>query len=421
MNIRQILLGLPLAAAGFLPLTALAVDVDLTKPPPKATNRTPLTISGPGSERVVDFSLWQSAILTTEVIGQITSGIFCNDPNKATYTKKLDDWFVQQLSKTFKTLATQQGFTTAEATRSVFDDKKNSADFKIGATLQALDYRICATSDTVKGNAYAKIKWEIFSARRQKVVYSPVIEASFDSTKTMPTSEFYDAWMRTIAGNLLGDPKFVELVRSGGLTEAEPAVALPALKIAADRVVKGEIARSATDLVKAVVTVESGVGSGTAFYISRTGHLLTNAHVVADAKFVRIKLSDGRSLVGEVLRQDKARDIALLQTDPVNFDVFGLRLSAPNLGEEVFALGSPLGAALSGTLTRGVMSSKRVIEGVAFLQSDVAVNPGNSGGPLVDGKGQVIGVAQLRAEVGLGLFIPIEDALEKLALTVAAP
>lgn len=144
--------------------------------------------------------------------------------------------------------------------------------------------------------------------------------------------------------------------------------------------------------------------------------------MVADAKFVRVRLSDGRSLVGEVLRQDKARDIALLQTDPVSFDVLGLRLSAAQLGEEVFALGSPYGASMSGTLTRGVMSSKRVLEGVAFLQSDVAINPGNSGGPLVDAKGQVIGIAQLRSETaGLNLFIPIEDALEKLALTVAAP
>jgi serine protease Do len=133
-----------------------------------------------------------------------------------------------------------------------------------------------------------------------------------------------------------------------------------------------------------------------------------------------VRLSDGRNLVGEVLRSDKVRDVALLRTDPVAFDVFALRAEEARTGEEVFALGSPLGKVLSGTLTRGVLSARRVIEGVSFLQSDVAVNPGNSGGPLIDGQGRVVGIAQIGGSEGglqgLGLFVPIQEAMDQLAL-----
>jgi len=414
--------GLPLVAACLIPAQAFATDVDLTKPQPKAGNRTPLRMSGPGSERTIDFSLWQSELSVGEVFGHVTPGVFCSGSEKLRYTKKFDDWLVAILSRNFKDLAARQGFALADRARSVFEDKKSGADFKIGATLLAFDYRSCNSGgETMTGSAYAKIKWEVFSARRQKVVYTPIIESSFEATNKVTIEEFDKQFMLTVAGNLLGDPKFIELLRSGGLTEADAAPALPPLRIEAEKVVTGGVAQAPAALVKAVVTVESGTGSGSAFYVSRAGHLLTNQHVVADAKFVRIKLSDGRSVVGEVLRSDKARDVALLQTDPVTFDVLGLRPDAAQVGDEVYALGSPFGAVLSGSLSKGVLSARRVLEGVPFLQSDVAINPGSSGGPLLDARGRVIGIAQLGStSAGVNLFIPIDEALERLSLSVTA-
>jgi hypothetical protein len=411
--------GLPFAAACLLPLHASGADVDVTKPQPKAVNKAPLRISGPGSERTLDFSLWQSQLQVGEVFGQIEHGMFCSGPDKLRYTKKFDDWFVATLSRNFKDLAAKQGFALSDRARSVFEDKSTGADFKLGVTLLAFDYRVCSSEEVLTGSAYAKMKWEVFSARRQKVVYAPVIESSYEVSTKTPAEEFSNKLMQTMAGNLLADPKFIELIQSGGLTEADAAPALPRLQIAAEKVVNGGVAQSSNALVKAVVTVESGVGSGSAFYVSRAGHLLTNYHVVADAKFVRIKLSDGRSVVGEVLRSDKVRDVALLQTDPISFDALALRTDAPQVGDEVFALGSPFGAALSGSVSRGVLSARRVLESVPFLQSDVAINPGSSGGPLLDAKGRVVGIAQLGStSAGVNLFIPIDEALEKLWLTV---
>jgi len=400
-------------------MRAQGADVDLTKPQPKANNRPPLRISGPGSERSLEFALWKSDVPANEVVGSMEHGLFCTGAEKLRYGQKLETWFVTRLSRNLKELAAKQGYTLADRARSVFEDKSNGADFRIGATLIALDYRACIGSDTASGSAYSKLRWEVFSARRQKVVYSTVLESSFASSSKMGEEDFDNAFALAAVSNLLGDPKFVEMVKSGGLTEADEGPRMATMQIAAEKVVNGGVAQSSTNLVKAVVTVESGVGSGSAFYISRSGHLLTNHHVVADAKFVRIKLSDGRSLVGEVLRSDKARDVALVLTDPVNIDALGLRSNALQVGDEVFALGSPFGAMLSGSLSRGVLSARRVVEGVPFLQSDVAINPGSSGGPLLDASGRVVGIAQLGSRsAGVNLFIPIDDALEKLALTV---
>jgi len=280
------------------------------------------------------------------------------------------------------------------------------------------DYRSCGDKEQ-SGSAWSKVKWEVFSVRRQQVVYSAVIESSFASSKDVPEKEFDAAMMAGLVDNLLADPAFVAVIKSGGMAEAAPAQAQPALHLDPGQTVTGGVDKATPKILAAVATVESGIGSGSAFYISQEGYLLTNKHVVGDDKFVRVKLSNGRSLVGEVIRVDKVRDVALLHTDPVGGEALALRSDAGTIGEVVYAVGSPFGQSLSGTITRGVLSARRVFEGVPFLQSDVAVNPGNSGGPLLDGNGRVIGMSAIKTEAqGINIFIPIDDVLDKLSLTL---
>ena len=142
--------------------------------------------------------------------------------------------------------------------------------------------------------------------------------------------------------------------------------------------------------------------------------------MVGGAKYVKLKTSNGKSLVGQVMRIDSIRDVALIKTESNGQPSLAIRKTAPAVGEEVFAIGSPFGDKLSGTLTQGVLSSRRTLEGVTFLQSDVAVTFGNSGGPLLDASGAVIGmtVMGIGKTGGINFFIPIDEALEKLALNV---
>ncbi len=161
-----------------------------------------------------------------------------------------------------------------------------------------------------------------------------------------------------------------------------------------------------------------GMGSG--FIISSDGLILTNAHVVRDAKDVTVKLSDRREYTAKVLGLDTATDIAVLRIDAKNLPV--VRLGDPKnleVGDPVLAIGAPYG--LEETATSGIVSAKgRSLPGdavVPFIQTDAAVNPGNSGGPLFDGTGSVVGInSQIYSRSGgfqgVSFAIPINVALK---------
>lgn len=161
-----------------------------------------------------------------------------------------------------------------------------------------------------------------------------------------------------------------------------------------------------------------GLGSG--FIISSDGLILTNAHVVREAKDVTVKLSDRREFTAKVLGSDTTTDIAVLRINATGLPV--VRLGDPRqleVGDPVLAIGAPYG--LEQTATQGIVSAKgRSLPGdsvVPFIQTDAAVNPGNSGGPLFDGSGSVVGInAQIYSQSGgfqgLSFAIPINVALK---------
>ena len=161
-----------------------------------------------------------------------------------------------------------------------------------------------------------------------------------------------------------------------------------------------------------------GLGSG--FIISSDGLILTNAHVVREAKEVTVKLSDRREFSAKVLGSDTTTDIAVLRIAATGLPVVRLGDARQiEVGDPVLAIGAPYG--LEQTATQGIVSAKgRSLPGdavVPFIQTDAAVNPGNSGGPLFDGTGAVVGInAQIYSQSGgfqgLSFSIPINLALK---------
>ncbi len=159
-------------------------------------------------------------------------------------------------------------------------------------------------------------------------------------------------------------------------------------------------------------------GAGSGFIISPDGVILTNAHVVRDAKEVTVKLQDRREYRARVLGSDAKTDVAVLKIDAKNLPVVPVgRSSDLKVGEWVLAIGSPFG--LDSSVTAGVVSAKgRSLpddSNVPFIQTDVAVNPGNSGGPLFNTKGEVVGInsqiySQTGGYMGLSFAIPIDVA-----------
>ena len=155
-----------------------------------------------------------------------------------------------------------------------------------------------------------------------------------------------------------------------------------------------------------VVQIITGGSSGSGFIIRADGLVVTNEHVVGNARTVRVWLTNGRSYEGEVLERDATSDLALVKIgDNQRFEA--LAIGDPKrvrVGDEVLALGFPLADRIGSdfTVTRGIVSSKRTEIGVEQFQTDAAINPGNSGGPLVNNSGEVIGVNTSRIEATSG-------------------
>jgi S1-C subfamily serine protease len=164
-------------------------------------------------------------------------------------------------------------------------------------------------------------------------------------------------------------------------------------------------------------------GSGSGVAISSDGYMLTSAHVVAGGEGMSASFSDGREVGAEVVGADSLSDLAVVRAEAS--DLAWARLGDADelrVGQLVVAIGSPMG--LAGTVTAGVVSALgrslptrsgsagRLVENV--IQTDAALNPGNSGGALSDGLARVVGINTAVAGIGLGLAIPINDATRKI-------
>jgi len=163
---------------------------------------------------------------------------------------------------------------------------------------------------------------------------------------------------------------------------------------------------------------EEGQGSG--FVIDKEGHILTNYHVIAEARQVEVSMHNRKTYRATIVGVDRSHDLAVLQIKAPDLQAMTLGDSTHlQVGQKVYAIGNPFG--LEGTLTRGIVSSIRQVQepdGMTIdeaIQTDAAINPGNSGGPLLNWRGEVIGINTMIASnvgqsAGIGFAIPINTA-----------
>lgn len=167
----------------------------------------------------------------------------------------------------------------------------------------------------------------------------------------------------------------------------------------------------------AVVGVERRRGQGSGVVLAQDGFVLTNGHVVAGGGAVRIRFSGERAVRGEVVGSDERTDLAVVRADASDLPSVALSERRLRVGELVLAIGNPLGFERS--VSAGVVSALHrnlpapragVLEGL--VQTDAAVNPGNSGGPLLDARGAVVGIttAMLPWAHGIGFAVPARTA-----------
>ena len=168
-------------------------------------------------------------------------------------------------------------------------------------------------------------------------------------------------------------------------------------------------------------TLQQGSGSG--IIISADGYIITNNHVIENSQMVKVVLSDGREFSARIVGADAKTDIAVIKIDDADNLTVAVMGDSDKIqvGEIAIAIGNPLGQQLTGTVTQGVISAvNRTVEAeqntyVNLIQTDAAINQGNSGGALVNGYGEVIGINTVKYAAsgveGIGFAIPINNAI----------
>lgn len=293
-----------------------------------------------------------------------------------------------------------------------------------------------------KGEGAVTIEWSVNDRLARKQVWKTVTRG-YSNRKTSstdgPTLVLLDA-VSAAVHNLGSDPNFHNLIVNGqqpekvlgekerkpfrGKFDAAEAVAISNLPLS-----KTPVQPRLEEARKAAVLIRMGTGHGSGFFISREGHIVTNAHVTGDANRIAVVTADKKyTLYGEVLRRDKHRDVALIKLEeppPEDaYEILPIRTEIPKVGEDLYAIGSPfLERMLQDTVTKGIMSAYRKqdpIRKVSYLQTDLFVTGGNSGGPILDVNGNIVGILVAgyskdgQEMAGLNLAIPIGDALKKL-------
>jgi len=170
--------------------------------------------------------------------------------------------------------------------------------------------------------------------------------------------------------------------------------------------------------VLSTTTSSESVGSGVC--VAPGGYILTNAHVLSNAGNISLHLYDGTTAIAELIYSDSASDIAILKSNK-SMPYLNLSTEAPKVGEDVMAVGTPLSLLLKHSFTKGIVSALNRTLAVSSLagesymhnliQHDASLNPGNSGGPLVNDKGEVVGINTLKitSGEGIGFAIPTQN------------
>lgn len=380
-----------------------------------------------------------------EVIGAFpahgieTEGSLCNytssGDDQITWgggSRYLGNWSTE-LGSVFHETMSGQGYSVAGDPTDLFRQEQSvqSAEYIVGGRIQSIKGNFCHQHHwwdarplyEYSGVFYVEVEWSILNTLTQDIVYTSVHPGRFvqnqpvqDGIAVMFREAFADSVTR-----LAADPAIGSLAAGQAVAQNRNLPAPGEFSI-----VNGArpLDFDPDKMRNAVVTIRIGQGHGSGFFVGKEGLVLTNAHVVGEANTVQVRLNSGVELTGRVVARDGFRDVALIQTGTRYPDPPHLSSALPDIATDVYAVGSPIRESLESTVTKGIVSALRKdpASGKRFIQADVAVSPGSSGGPLFSSNGQIIGISAAKyaggGAEGLGLFIPIADALAALGIVL---
>lgn len=309
-------------------------------------------------------------------------------------------------------------------------DEAAKARYQLGAQVSDMHLDVYGSVSFWSGKTSVQVKgdmrtdWQVYDTFTHKVVYTQTTNASLESDGD-GEKEFFALFRKNLR-RLLASKEFVDFMRpesgtSGIAAASQFGTALSLPRPGAEKAVS--LPADLPKLFDSVVTIKPGTGFATGFLITSVGHVLTAAHVVSGLKTVPVRLHNGLVLDGEVLRVDEGSDVAIVKLPGSSYKTLQLASSSPATGADVYAIGNPALEELSYSVSKGVLSGERELAGRKFLQTDVSANPGNSGGPLLDASGHVVGVISWKVAApgyeGLTFAVPVGECLAKLNLQFA--
>lgn len=370
-----------------------------------------------------------------EVIGAFQAGLLCLPKEKLTYRGGRMTFDDDELTETFRDELEAANYRVVGDPDALFDDPSTwQAEYLVAGLVKRMSANVCYPmlkfGDTdARGEAFMEVRWQIYSRLDRQVVLELTTQGSSELSESAPTGEtdlFLDAFAQATR-NLLGDRRFHDLIagQPKAVSQQGTALSAQATVIETRGLFIMPFYKSMETIKANVVTVFAGDGHGSGFIIDNQGHMLTNAHVVRTAERVKVRFANGEETIGKVIRTDTRRDVALVVLDKAGTGGLPLRFNHPEVGSDVYAVGSPLDVDLNVTVTKGIVSAYRNEDGMDWIQSDANILPGNSGGPLLDAQGNVVGISasiRMFAEnvpTGIGFFIPIAEALRSLGIRAA--
>jgi len=322
---------------------------------------------------------------------------------------------------TFTEIMNEANFNLPGDPNDLFKNKKNEPEYLVAAMITDFEIDFCEKINSDKGNGqlYMKLDWQVFNISKGEVVFKKETEGYLKIKKNTDNVLFtlLEGTFKNALYNLLDTDELAKAVSSDERKLVDPNFDNFSVEfITAEKRNKSTSLNEARQSVVTIKAPSGGHGSG--FFISQNGHILTNQHVVGTNKTVIVAFDNGLELEAEVIRSAEKRDVALIKL-PISKSVpLAIKMQEPEIGSNVYAIGSPIATSLSGTVSQGIISALRMIDDQEYIQSDALINGGNSGGPMVDQDGNVvaISVSKVTSGDGIGFFIPIKFALEALSI-----
>jgi len=371
------------------------------------------------STKPIQFSKIVVKLKRGEKVGAIQAGLLCVGQGELTWKGGKLSIDSDEFTDTFKEELEKASFKTVGDTSALFEDSSTwKSEILVAGLVKDLKANICYPNagfgnfSSSKGEAYLRVDWQIYSKLDRSVVHSVITEgaskvssATNGGDSTIVLNAFSQA-----TRNLLADEKFRSIVSRGGATVKDTVVM--------SSNTSKKLGSNTAEWSNAVATVFAGRGHGSGFLIS-DNLVMTNHHVVGESKSVNVKFGNGIELIGTDIASNSAKDVAIVKLDALLPKHFKLNVNIPSVGSDVYAIGTPLDATLYSTVSKGIVSGVRDENFKKLIQSDVNIQPGNSGGPLLDENGTVVGIAVSGFSVnnvtqGINFFIPVGDAITAL-------